>query len=187
MMRRILLAVTAALTLGAATIMVAGPAAAHSAVIATDPADGAQLATGPERVTVTFNENLQPDFPSLTVVGPDGNLWSKGDPVVDGPTVSTEVGDLGPVGKYTIAYRVTSADGHPVSGTRTFELTTAGHGTPGPRADAGSSSGTEDSGGVPIWVFIVPAVLVFAAGLAFALFGSGIGRRRSSGRDHGER
>ncbi|MBF6144083.1 copper resistance CopC family protein [Nocardia nova] len=179
MMRRILFAMVGALALGALTITVAGPAAAHSTVVSTDPADGAKVETGPARVSVTFNENLQPSFPSLTVVGPDGNLWSKGKPVVDGPTVTVEVGDLGPAGTYTMAYRVTSADGHPVSGTRSFELTTPGHGTPGPKADAESgNSGGGDSGGVPLWVFIVAAVVLFGGGLAFALFG---GRSRRSG------
>ena len=178
MTRRILLALAAVLALGGIAITVAGPAGAHSTVVSSDPADGAKIATGPARVSFTFNENLQPSFPSLTVVGPDGNLWSKGKPVVDGPTVSVEVGDLGPAGTYTMAYRVTSADGHPVSGTRTFELTTAGHGTPGPKADAASSSAGGDSGGVPLWVFIVAAVVLFGGGLAFALFG---GRARRSG------
>lgn len=179
MIRRILLAVVGVLAAGGLAIAVAGPAAAHSTVVATDPADGARIATGPGRVSITFNENLQPSFPSLTVVGPDGNLWSKGKPVVDGPTVSIEVGDLGPAGTYTMAYRVTSADGHPVSGTRAFELTAPGHGTPGPKADAKSNSGEGgDSGGVPLWVFIVAAVVLFGGGLAFALFG---GRSRRSG------
>ncbi|MEV5647930.1 copper resistance CopC family protein [Nocardia sp. NPDC052254] len=186
MIRRIVLALATVLALGGIAITVAGPAGAHSTVVSTDPADGAQITTGPARVSVTFNENLQPSFPSLTVVGPDGNLWSRGKPVVDGPTVSVEVGDLGPAGTYTMAYRVTSADGHPVSGTRTFELTAPGHGTPGPKADASNGSGGDkDSGGIPLWVFIVPAVLLFAGGLAFALFGVGRnnGPARRSDRD----
>lgn len=178
MIRRILLALATVLALGGIAITVAGPAGAHSTVVSTDPADGAKIATGPARVGVTFNENLQPSFPSLTVVGPDGNLWSKSKPVVDGPTVSVEVGELGPAGTYTMAYRVTSADGHPVSGTRTFELTQPGHGTPGPKANAASSSGSGDSGGIPLWVFIVAAVVLFGGGLTFALFG---GRSRRSG------
>nr|WP_232236325.1 copper resistance CopC family protein [Nocardia sp. BMG51109] len=156
----------------------AGPAAAHSTVIATDPADGAQLAAGPARVTVTFNENLQPSFPSLTVVGPDGNRWDKGSPQVDGPVVGVEVGDLGPVGRYTVAYRVTSADGHPVSGTRTFTLTAPGNGTPGPKADAAGGSEDGGSGGVPVWVFIVAAVVILGGILAVLLLGRGSARTR---------
>lgn len=172
MIRRTLGAVVIALLTAGLAVLGAGPAAAHSILVSVDPADGAQLSTGPARVTFTFNENLQPSFPSVTVVGPDGNLWSEGQPVVDGPRVSIAVRELGPAGKYTMAYRVTSADGHPVSGTRSFTLTTAGHGTPGPKASAGSSSGGGGgSGGVPVWVFIVGAVVLFGGGLAFALLG----------------
>nr|WP_246002976.1 copper resistance CopC family protein [Nocardia tenerifensis] len=149
-----------------------GTAAAHSAPTASVPGDGATIDAGPARASITFNEALQPSFPALTVVGPDGKLWSKGSPTVDGNTVSVEVGELGPVGEYTVAYRVTSADGHPVSGKRHFTLSKAGNGVPGekPNADSGSD---DDSGGVPLWVFIVGAVVLFGGGLAFALFGGG--------------
>ncbi|PBC45658.1 copper resistance protein CopC [Rhodococcus sp. ACS1] len=149
-----------------ASMLGAGTALAHSVVISSTPENGAEIASGPERVSVTFNEALQESFASLTVVGPDGNLWTKGDPVVEGPTVSAELGELGPAGVYTVAFRVTSADGHPVSGTRTFTLTQEGSGTPGAAAD---SSGESGSGGVPLWPFIVAGVLVFGGGLWFAL------------------
>ena len=149
-----------------ASMLGAGTALAHSVVISSTPENGAEIAAGPERVSVTFNEALQESFASLTVVGPDGNLWTKGDPAVEGPTVSAELGELGPAGVYTVAFRVTSADGHPVSGTRTFTLTQEGSGTPGAAAD---SSGESGSGGVPLWPFIVAGVLVFGGGLWFAL------------------
>nr|WP_280360763.1 copper resistance protein CopC [Nocardia wallacei] len=178
MIRRLLTGVVAALLLGGLAALSAGPAAAHSAVIATDPADGAQLAAGPARVSLTFNENLQPSFPSLTVVGPDGNRWDKGQPEVSGPAVSVAVGELGPAGQYTIAYRVTSADGHPVSGTRTFTLTTPGNGAPGAKAGAASESGDGESGGIPVWVFIVAAVVILGGVLAVLLLGRGSARRQ---------
>lgn len=144
------------------------PAFAHSIPVASVPADKSTVATGPATASITFNEPIQEKFDSLTVVGPDGNLWSRGTPTVNGPTVSVPVGDLGPVGTYTIAYRVTSADGHPVTGTRTFELTTAGSGTPGPPADADAGADSK-SGGIPLWPFLVAAGAVFAAGLFLAL------------------
>ncbi len=181
MTRRLLAGLLTALLAGGLALLTAGPAAAHSTPVAGEPADAASIDAGPARVSVTFNENLQPSFPSLTVVGPDGNRWDKGQPVVDGPTVSVPVGDLGPTGKYTIAYRVTSADGHPVSGTRTFTLTKPGTGTPGPKAGASSSSSGEEggSGGVPVWVFIVGAVVLFGGGLAVALLGGKKSRKQS--------
>ncbi|MEU5841192.1 copper resistance CopC family protein [Rhodococcus sp. NPDC047139] len=167
-MKRILVllaALTAALSLSV------GSAAAHSVVLSSSPEDGAQIAEAPDRVSVTFNETLQEQFAALTVVGPDGNLWSKSDPIIDGATASVELDGLGPVGEYTIAYRVTSADGHPVSGTRTFTLTQEGTGTPGKVAsgDPGSASSDDDGSGPAVWWFVVAGAVVVAGGLAFAL------------------
>ncbi|MET8429652.1 copper resistance CopC family protein [Nocardia sp. NPDC004860] len=177
-MNRKLLAglVTGLLVIGFA-LLGGGVADAHSAPISSSPDNGAQIDTSPASVSITFNENLQPAYPSMTVTGPDRNLWSKGQPKVEGPTISIEVGELGPAGEYTIAYRVTSADGHPVSGKRTFTLTKPGNGTPGPKADSAAKSGGSDGGGVPLWIFIVGAVVLFGGGLAFALFG-GRGKQR---------
>ncbi|MGW0178568.1 copper resistance CopC family protein [Nocardia sp. NPDC003345] len=168
--------VTGLLCLG--LVLAAGPAAAHSTVVGSDPADGATVDTGPARATITFNEPLQPDFPAMTVVGPDGNLWSKGDPVVAGRDISVEVGELGPAGVYRMAYRVTSADGHVVDGEQSFTLSTPGTGTPGPAANAtGSDDGS--GGGVPVWVYILGALVLFGGGLAFALFGSNPGKGKN--------
>lgn len=166
--------VTVLLTLAGALMLASGPAAAHSVVIGSTPEQGEQIAEAPERVDVIFNEALQEQFAAITVVGPDGNLWSTGDPMVDGSTVSVGLDGLGPVGEYTIAYRVTSADGHPVSGTRTFTLTQEGTGIPGEAAAGGdtapASDGTIDNGGGPaIWWFVVAGVVVVAAALWFVL------------------
>ena len=156
------------LLLLAAIVLVGMPtAAAHSVVIGSSPEDGSTVDSAPTTASVTFNEAVQEQFASLTVVGPDGNLWSEGDPRVEGPTVSVDLRELGPAGTYTIAYRVTSADGHPVSGTRTFESTTAGSGTPGPAANASASS--EAGGGIPLWPFLVAAGVVFVGALGFSL------------------
>ena len=54
-------------------------ASAHATRVSADPADNAVLATGPDRVSATFNERLQTTFAAMTVVGPDGNVWSTGD------------------------------------------------------------------------------------------------------------
>ena len=93
---------------------------AHTVRIGTDPAENAAMTQGPARVSATFNEQLQPEFAAMTVVGPDGNLWSNGDPQVQGAVISVGVRPLGPSGTYTVNYRVTSADGHPVSGLGRF-------------------------------------------------------------------
>ncbi|MFD3594007.1 copper resistance CopC family protein [Nocardia sp. NPDC058640] len=155
----------------------AGAASAHSGAVSSVPEDKSTVDVGPARASITFNEELQQTFPTLTVVGPDGRLWSKGNAQVEGRTVSVEVGELGPVGEYTIAFRVTSADGHSVTGTRTFTLSKAGTGTPGARPGADESEGGS-GGGVPVWVFIVGGVVLFGAGLAVALLGGRSGRKK---------
>ncbi|OMC38223.1 copper resistance CopC family protein [Mycobacterium sp. IS-1264] len=133
---------------------------AHAARLSADPADNAVLTTGPARVSATFNERLQTTFAAMTVVGPDGNVWSTGEPTVQGAVVGIGLRPLGPAGTYTVNYRVTSADGHVVSGSWSFRLTVAGTGTPGPAA-ANQAGGT-----IPVWPFVVVAVaLVAAAGL----------------------
>ena len=43
----------------------------------------------------------------MTVVGPDGNIWSNGDTRVQGAIASVAVRPLGPAGTYTVNYRVT--------------------------------------------------------------------------------
>ncbi|QNG20860.1 copper resistance protein CopC [Rhodococcus triatomae] len=152
-----------------ATTLGVGTASAHSVVTGSNPAEGEQISAGPDRVSVTFNEALQETFPALTVVGPDGNLWTRSEPSVEGATVSAELGELGPVGDYTIAYRVTSADGHPVNGTITFTLTAEGSGTPGAPAAGDAAGDAEGSSGLPVWPFIAVGVVVVVGGLWFAL------------------
>jgi copper resistance protein C len=147
------------LLLAAVTIvasLTAGTAGAHAARISVDPAENAAVSTGPARVRATFNEDLQTTFAAMTVVGPDGNLWSSGQPQVQGAVVSVGVRPLGPTGNYTVNYRVTSADGHVVSGSWSFRLTAAGTGTPGPTADSSDNS----PGDLPVWPFIVGALVL---------------------------
>jgi len=157
--------------------LLAGPAAAHSAATGSNPEDGANLDASPGTVSVTFNEDIKPDFAVLKVVGPDGRFWQQGEPTVEGPVVSVPVNELGPVGEYKINFRVTSADGHPIQGQRTFTLTVAGDGQPGEVADAAEVEGPEESSGINAWWFIAPALVIVAIAAVFAVLRS---RRGSS-------
>ncbi|OBI09067.1 copper resistance protein CopC [Mycobacterium sp. E2462] len=162
-MRRLAVAagVGALLVLAAVT---APAASAHAARVATDPADRASLASGPPRVSATFNERLQTTFAAMTVVGPDANLWSSGDAAVQGAVVSVALRPLGPAGTYTVHYRVTSADGHVVSGSWSFDLSTPGTGTPGPPAAAPAGPAR----GLPVWPFVAAAVALVGGGAVWA-------------------
>jgi methionine-rich copper-binding protein CopC len=102
------------------TVLGAGVASAHSRVTHIEPADGAVLQAGPPQVSITFNEKV--DDPQLTVTGPDGNTYSRGDIHVDGRTLSIDLAPLGPRGVYTTHFTVTSKDGHRIEGDRTFTL-----------------------------------------------------------------
>jgi methionine-rich copper-binding protein CopC len=143
-------------------------ASAHTALTSSDPAADAKLTAGPAAVSATFNENLQPTFAAMTVVGPDANLWSVGDPRVSGAVVSVPLRPLGPSGRYTVNYRVTSADGHVVSGSWSFTVTTATTAAPGP-AVSYETSGSR----IPLWPFIIGIGVLVVSAAAWGL------RRRS--------
>jgi copper resistance protein C len=166
-MRRLTLVPRAGLLLAAMVFtatLTAQTAFAHAWRVSTEPADNATLTTGPARVSAIFNEQLQTTFAAMTVVGPDGNVWSTGEPTVQGAIVGIGVRPLGPAGTYTVNYRVTSADGHVVSGSWSFRLTVPGTGTPGPGAGAAATSGN-----IPVWPFVVVATALVAAGALWAV------------------
>src|SRR5262249_43406104 len=140
------------------------PAPGHAARVSAEPADNAVLATGPERVSATFNERLQTTFAAMTVVGPDGNVWSTGEPTVQGAVVGIGLRPLGPAGAYTVNYRVTSADGHVVSGSWSFRLTVPGTGSPGPAA-----TGTDGGAQLPVWPFVAVTVALVGAAAWWAV------------------
>ncbi|GAA1296553.1 copper resistance CopC family protein [Pseudonocardia xinjiangensis] len=170
---------------GLALLLGAGPALAHTRLESSDPADGASLSTAPQRVSLTFNETMQPGFTTLTVVGPDQARYETGDVTANGDTVSIAVRPLGPAGSYQIGYRVVSEDGHPVSGSIGFTLTTAGPGAAAAASPAATAAPAPTSsapvaaesapaqpagdGGAPIWPWIVGAVVLVGGGVFAAL------------------
>ncbi len=141
----------------------------HNQLISTDPPYGATRNAGPARVTLTFDLPAQRGFSTLIVTGPDHNQWQAGPAIENGTTVSAPVRPLGPAGEYTVAWRIVSADGHPVHGTYPFTLTTPGPHTtaaPPPNTDRpGSTTPTTDTGSVP-WLWLAGASALLAAGVA---------------------
>jgi copper resistance protein C len=159
---------------GLALLLGTAPAWAHSRLESSDPAAGSSTATAPQKVSLTFNEPVQPGFTAMTVIGPDGDDYHSGEiSEVDG-TVGVGVLPLGPAGPYAIAYRVVSADGHPISGSVVFTLTTAGTGSgvkipPPGTSPSGDASAVGGTGGAPVWPWIVGAVVVVVIGVGAAL------------------
>jgi methionine-rich copper-binding protein CopC len=169
-------AAVVSLLVGLALVAGAGPAAAHDTLVSSDPANDASVASGPQRVTLTFDQPVNRGFNTVTVTGPGGTAWASGEVTVSGSTLSTAVLPLGPAGEYVIGYRIVSADGHPATGTVRFRLTEAGTGTPAPPAAAAPGIGGSQ-GGMPVWPWVLASIALLAAGVAMALR---LGRRPES-------
>ena len=169
-------ALIACLIAGAAVLVTAAPAAAHNALIGSDPKDKTSLDTGPSSVTLTFDQDVQggQGINTISVVDANGGHYEvAGDPTIKDTTVSAKVNALGKAGQYKIGYRILSADGHPVSGELTFTLTKDGTGTPRQVQVSDLMDNQPSDDGLPIWVWIVGAVVLLGGGVFFALRGGG--------------
>jgi len=117
----------------ALVLVSAGPAAAHDAFTGSDPADGATVPVAPEQVRLNFAEAPAALGTEVRVTGPDGTVVSEGEPTLEALAVVQTLAAYRPAGTYTVDWRVTSTDGHPVSGTLTFVAAeAAGAPTPTP-------------------------------------------------------
>ena len=103
-----------------ALLVVPSPATAHSNRVETTPAQGATLKALPAEATLTFNET--PKTVDVVLASPDGEVTQL-TPQVIGPKIKVRLPPAGPRGAYTLSYRVVSADGHPVSGSVAFRVT----------------------------------------------------------------
>jgi len=99
------------------------PVQAHADLQSSDPVDGATLASAPAAMTFTFNEDVldQGNAITLTDVASASRL-EVGPLEVDGRTVSVAWPSASPAGEFRAAYRVVSADGHPIEGSITFTV-----------------------------------------------------------------
>ncbi|MFF2403061.1 copper resistance CopC/CopD family protein [Streptomyces goshikiensis] len=101
----------------------AGAAFAHAGLSGSDPADGAVLKAAPQYVTLTFTESVSFSEDSLRVLSPQNERVNpRPARHVDGKdnTARVELSGKLPQGTYTVAWRVVSADGHPISGAFVF-------------------------------------------------------------------
>ncbi len=99
------------------------PAGAHAELESSDPKDGATLASAPAAMTFVFGEEIlaEGNAVTLTDVAADARL-EVGPVEVEGDTVSVTWPVSSPAGEFRAAYRVVSADGHPIDGTITFTV-----------------------------------------------------------------
>ena len=120
----------------------AGPALAHTKLVAADPAQDATV-TSFEAVRLRFTEPLRPEFSALAVTATNGAPVVSGSAAVTGTEITVPV-TVTDGGSYTVAYRVLSADGHPVEGSYAVTFAPAP-----PSAASASPSAAEPSAAEP--------------------------------------
>ncbi|WP_432542233.1 copper resistance CopC family protein [Kineococcus sp. SYSU DK002] len=166
------------LSLGA-PLLTAAPAAAHDRLESTDPADGAVVEVAPEQVVMTMSSTPVALGTQVRVTAPDGSVVSTGDPRIVDTEITTALTGERPAGTYEVQWRVTSSDGHPISGT--FSFTASGAATPAATPSATASQSTDAPATTPATVDPATAVdsegdrTLIAAGIAAVLVVGGVG------------
>jgi len=173
-------------------VLLAAPVAAHAVLTGTQPQRGATVTDHLDLVVLEFSEPVA--FAQVQVTGPDGTRVEEGTPVERGETVEQPLSSPLEPGTYTVAFRTTSDDGHPIEDT--FEFAYKGPVTTGVAGDggddesetdlreededvdaAGPDADSEEAGdvdlGVPVLVLAVLVLVGFAAAALWAV------RRRS--------
>jgi methionine-rich copper-binding protein CopC len=152
-----LLVLAATATTVAAVAVPATPAWAHARLARASPADGATVTGTPRQVQLVFDAPVQPGFATVAVTAPGGAQVQRGDPQIRGAAVVQPLRPAPMAGRYTVAYRVVSADGHPVTRELTFvyappggaaAASTPAEGSPPPMAAATRP----EQGGAGDWV-----------------------------------
>jgi copper resistance protein C len=122
------------------------PAQAHTELQSSSPAQGAVLDAAPETVRLTFTEELAGGSLAVTA---SGRSVGVGPARVDGADLVLDIAAGSPGGAWTAAYRVVSADGHPVTGEFAFTVQpdrASDTATPSPSA-AATTAATESPNG----------------------------------------
>ncbi|MEU3458066.1 copper resistance CopC family protein [Micromonospora sp. NPDC006766] len=159
----------------------ASPAAAHNALRAATPAQDSRLTAPPTQITLEFLQNLSPSFTTIVLTDAGQRKIPTGEPVVAGATGTVTISQPLANGTYTVAYRVVSADGHPVQGSYSFTVAdpTASSAPDETATDAASpasaspAASSHRSGG--------PSPMLLAAGgiaVVAAIAGAMVARRR---------
>lgn len=99
---------------------------AHAGLLGSEPAASSVLAESPTEIVLRFDESLEPVFESIRILDSTGAVVVAADAHRDNVDHSIVRGKI-PVledGTYVVEWRVTSADGKPVSGAFQFSIGT---------------------------------------------------------------
>lgn len=132
---------TAVVALALALASIATPAWAHASLVSSTPAAGERFDERPAAVGLEFSEAMS--TPAYVVVtAPDGQRADEGEVRVEDRDVVVDLADGDGEGTYSVAFRVVSVDGHPVTGRFSFVVgdEPLDEQVPAERAEAGSDS-----------------------------------------------
>ncbi|MBK6764052.1 MAG: copper resistance protein CopC [Micrococcales bacterium] len=101
------------------------PAVAHTDLVSSDPADGQTLSAPPEQLTLRFGEDILDGGARVVAEDDRGAKVALGPVQVAGPDLIATWPQTAAAGKYTVAWRAVSDDGHPLEGTFAFTVTSA--------------------------------------------------------------
>ena len=111
-----------------AAVALAAPASAHvtahAELLSMTPKDGSTFAKAPTEVVLRYSEAIQTTGSEVVVTSPSGTTVSAGEPNIVDEVVTERLTSMTEAGVYRIVARVISEDGHPVTATGTFTVTT---------------------------------------------------------------
>ena len=96
-------------------------AQAHGMLDHANPAFGSTVASAPHEVTLSFTQNLEAAFSSVTVTDGSGTRVDEGKPQVSGSTMSVALRSIGP-GIYQVRWHALSVDTRKSEGNFTFYI-----------------------------------------------------------------
>ena len=158
--------------------LIGGQAQAHSQLDSSVPAAGATVDTAPTLIELTFNQEIGTEFANVGLTDSSGAGWVAQISEVEGKTVRVAVSPSMPPQQYTVAYRVVSDDGHPITGS--YEFTYAAPAAAPTEAQqnsptapttvaAGEPAATSSSSSGLPWLLIGVMVVLVLGGVAVTL------------------
>ena len=173
-MKRTALGALLALVFGALSC---ASAFAHATLLKSTPGDGDLLKSAPQNVELLFNESVE--INAATLVDPKGVIGTLRPAVGAGPRVIIPLPDALGQGSHLLSWRVTSEDGHSVSGSVVFSIGRTS-GADGQAGDDSTIVVSVLSAPLVMTRFLLLAGLVFGVGASlFAAFLAPIGHGRS--------
>ncbi|MBD2847744.1 copper resistance protein CopC [Paenibacillus sp. IB182496] len=125
-----------------ALVLAPGTSYAHTALIASTPADGSTVTEAPARIALTFNTPISGES-RLTVATDAGEEAEVGELQIEGVNLTAVLGDNLVSGAYTATWTIVGEDGHEVEGSLAFTIEIPADAEPSPEEN--NSDGVNQS------------------------------------------